>query len=135
MSREQRFAFAVEVSLEFLATEPVLAQKWLEASRDQIASVEFMTGPRGGAYRLTTPPDEWRTNIDSFWRPDRAMYVTKRYGRYVRPSRVPHPTGVSTFGTFTVPVKDGRAMLPNGSIVQTPSRFVDVPVPPPDTLR
>ena len=127
----QRFTFAVEMSQEFLAVDPVLAQRWLDAHREQIAKQQYATGPRGGTYRLITPPDDWRVNIDPFWRPTPVLYVTKRYGRYVRPGRVMHPSEAGTSGTFMVPVKDGRAMLPDGTTIETPSRFVSVPVPPP----
>jgi hypothetical protein len=128
--KERRFGWSVDVSLEFLAHEPTLAGRWLDAQREQIGKQEFATGPRGGTYRLTTPPDDWRANIDPFWHPTTAVYITKRYGRYVRPGRVRLRSESLTFGTFTIPVKDGEAMLPDGRLVQTEARFVSVPVPP-----
>lgn len=130
MAREQRFGFSVDISLDFLAQEPALAQRWLDATREQIAKQEYADGPRGGTYRLTTAPDEWRSNIDPFWHPLTAVYFTRRYGRYVRPGRVRLRSESLTFGTFTIPVKDGQALLPDGSVVATGSRFVSVPVPP-----
>lgn len=130
MTRQQRFAFAFDVSLEFLAQEPTLAAKWIDARRDAFAAVTHMSGPRGGAYRLTTPPDDWRVDIDPFWHPTTATYLTKRWGSYVRPSRVSHPSDTVTFGTFTIPVKNGKAMTPRGEVIETESEFVVVPVPP-----
>lgn len=130
MTREQRFGWSCEVSLDFLAQEPALAQGWLDARREQIGKQEFAKGPRGGTYRLTTPPDEWRSNVDPFWHPRTALYTTKRYGRYVRPGRLHLRSEPITFDTFDIPVKDGKAMLPDGRVVETQSKTIVVPVPP-----
>jgi hypothetical protein len=129
VTREQSFGFSVDVSLEFLAQEPEQAQRWLDARRDQLAKQEYATGPRGGTYRLVTPPDEWRSNIDPFWHPQTAVYFTKRTGRYVRPGRVRLRSEAATFGTFTIP-RDDQTLLPDGRVIKTRSRFIDVPVPP-----
>ena len=130
MSRQQLFGFSVEVSLEFLAQEPEQAKRWLDARLEQVGKQEYATGPRGGTYRLITPPDPWKANIDPFWHPRTAVYFTKRYGRYIRPGRVRLRSEAMTLGTFTIPVKDGQALLPDGRVIATQSRAVVVPVPP-----
>lgn len=130
MTLEQRFGYSFEVSLEFLAHEPAQAQRWLDARRTEFAKQEFANGPRGGTYRLTTPPDDWRVSIDPFWHPNTAMYLTKRSGRYVRPGRVRLRSQPITFGTFELPVTGGKVMLPDGRVVETESQMVSVPVPP-----
>jgi hypothetical protein len=129
-AREQAFSFSCEVSLEFLAQEPAQAQKWLDARLAQIAKQEYATGPRGGRYKLWSEPVPWKSNVDPFWHPTTATYWTRRWGRYIRPGRVKMPMGGPTFGTFTIPVRDDQALLPDGHVIRTSSQYIDVPVPP-----
>lgn len=132
MTRTQRFGFWFEVGIEFLSQEPALAAQWVDARREEFAKVRFMHGPRGGAYRLVTPPDEWRTDHDLFWRPNVVRYVTKRWGRYVRPDRLKAEDRLPDvrLRSFTIPVRDGKAVLPNGGTVETESKWIVVPIPP-----
>ena len=53
MTRTQRFGFSFDMSVDFLAQEPGLAQQWIDARRAEIAKVRLKQGPRGGHYRLT----------------------------------------------------------------------------------
>jgi hypothetical protein len=132
VTRRQLFFFTVEMSAEFRKHEPVHADRWLEANREQIAKVEFMKGPRGGNYRLVTPPDAWQSyvSVRSLTR-NSTEFITRRWGRYVRPDRVPPEHTAYMFGTFTMPVRRGKAMLPTGEVVHTEGKAIAVPVAPP----
>lgn len=138
MTRTKRFAYTFDMGAEFLDKEPALAQSWVDARREEWAKVRLMPGPRGGLYRLFTPPDEWRTHRNDDERfiyggPPKLRYLSKRWGRYVRPDRIKPEERLGDdrlLTSFTIPVRDGKAMLPNGSTVDTESKWVVVPVPP-----
>jgi hypothetical protein len=126
---ERPFTLMFDVSKQFLK-ESEHSDRWVDAMKDEVAKQRFARGPRGGTYRLVTPPDEWRSTEEMSWHRGVVTFVTRRMGRYVRPSAVRVDGVAVTFDTFTIPVEDGRAMLPNGSTVETSSKAVVVPVPP-----
>jgi hypothetical protein len=127
----RQFGFSFEVSNEFLRLSPVAGQ-YVEARKARIAARKSAIGPRGGLYRLVSPPDRWRESQDgyAFYR-NVTVYGTKREGRYVRPDRITPDLLVGDtlhFDTLTTPVVEGVAMLPDGRTVETESRFVSFPV-------
>jgi hypothetical protein len=131
--KTRRFVFTFEVSNRFLRQSPAAAS-YVDIAKARIAARRAVLGPRGGLYRLVTPPDKWRESQDygnAFIR-NVTVYGTKREGRYVRPDRITAdlllPDSV-TFTTLTVPVEDGSAILPSGSVVNgIESPYLDFPV-------
>ncbi len=126
------FGFSFDVSNEFLRLSPV-ASRYVDAGKARIAARVSAVGPRGGLYRLVTPPDRWRESKGDPWAFVRnvTIYATKREGRYVRPSRMTPDLILGEtihFDTLTVPVAEGVAILPSGRIVETASPFLSFPV-------
>jgi len=126
------FWFTFDVNNEFLRLSPV-ASEYVETSKRRIAARESVEGPRGGLYRLVTPPDRWRQSSDDPWSftHNTTRFGTKRQGRYVRPDRITPELrfgGDIHFDTLTVPVVEGQVVLPSGATVETTSKFVDFPV-------
>lgn len=132
MVTERTFVFTFAVSDEFLRESPASSQ-WVELAKQRIARQVAAVGPRGGVYRLVTPPDEWRQSRDAYYDfiHNLVRFGTRRKGRYVRPDRVTPDLRLGSsveFDSVTLPVQEGRALLPDGRIVETPSRSVVVPV-------
>ncbi len=130
MKGDRDFQFFFEVSHKFLVESPV-AQQYVEIAKARIANQRSIVGPRGGLYRLVTPPDEWVEDRTYWWDRNRVLFGTRRAGRYVRPDRVTPDLRLSddvTFDTLTTPVVEGLAVLPSGNTIETPSRFVSFPV-------
>lgn len=126
------FLFTFEASNEFLRHSPV-ADEYVEAKKRRIAAQTSALGPRGGLYRLVTPPDKWRESQDHPWAFTRnvTLFATRREGKYVRPDRITPDMILGdtlTFVTLTAPVIGGRAVLPDGGTVTTTSKYVDFPV-------
>lgn len=124
------FWFTFEVSNDFLHTSPVASQ-YIEACKARIAAQKSATGPRGGLYRLVSPPDKWRTSQDAYFDRNLTVFATRREGRYVRPDRITADLVIGDtvhFDTLTTPVVEGLAVLPDGRTVETESRFVAFPV-------
>jgi len=128
----RRFWFSFEVSNEFMAESPV-ADRYVEACKARIAARKSAVGPRGGLYRLVTPPDRWRTSQDArdaFLR-NVTVVATKRSGKYVRPDRITPDLRLGEaihFDSLTTAAVDGRVRLPDGRTVETQSPFVAFPV-------
>ena len=130
MKGDRKFAFVFEVSHQFLVGSPVASQ-YVEIAKMRIANQRSIVGPRGGLYRLVTPPDEWFEDRTYRWDRNQVLFGTHRMGRYVRPDRVTPDLRLDvdvTFDTLTTPVVEGVAVLPSGKKVETPSRFVSFPV-------
>lgn len=132
MSRTKTFAFSFDVSDQFLRESPA-AQDYIEMAKARIAARTSALGPRGGVYRLVTPPEAWRQSNDAPWARMRNLstFATTREGRYVRPDRVTADLILGDtvhLDTLTVPVVEGRVVLPRGTIVETTAQFVDFPV-------
>lgn len=133
--RTRTFSFVFEVSNQFLISSPV-ATGYIEACKGRIAARVSAIGPRGGLYRLVTPPDQWRTSQDAFdaFTRNVTVYGTERQGRYVRPDRITPDLILDEpirFDSLTVPVVDGKAVLPNGSTVESAWPYLTFPVPVP----
>jgi hypothetical protein len=134
VNRVKTFRFEFTVSNEFLTTSPV-APQFIAARQASVAKLSSAVGPRGGLYRLD--PDEplvWESARDGYYDflRNETRYRTRRTGRYVRPDRVTPELRLGpefTYETFTLPVVEGIATLPDGRKVETDSQFVDVPVP------
>lgn len=127
--RDKTFVFGFAISDEFAAKHPEAAARYIEVAKARIAKQATAVGPRGGTYRLISAPDVWESGADihHFTR-GMTQHVTRRRGRYVRPSRAPFVPDSVTFDTITIPVVEGGVTLPRGERVETKSRFVDVPV-------
>lgn len=87
MTTERRFVFSFEVSDAMLRDAPILTARLIDGRKADIAAQEYVKGPRGGTYRLITPPDEWRVSnqYHDDWMRGVTRYATRRTGRYVRP--------------------------------------------------
>ena len=113
------FGFAFDVSNKFLRQSPV-ATEYVRACKNQVAARMSAIGPRGGLYRLVTPPDRWRESSEDdygFLR-NVTVFAAKRQGRYVRPDRItPDLRLGEDLDPLTVPVVNGSAILPSGGIV------------------
>lgn len=131
MAGTRTFVFTFEVRNEFLRDSPV-ASEYIEMAKAMVAARRSVEGPRGGFYRLVTPPDQWRESQDAFdaFVRNVTVYGTKRQGRYVRPDRITPDLRLGDaihFDTLTAPVVEGKAVLPGGT-VETTSKYVDFPV-------
>ena len=124
------FGFAFDVNNEFLRLSPV-ATEYVRACKNQVAARMSAIGPRGGLYRLVTPPDGWRESSDDYYR-NVTAFATTRQGRYVRPDRITPDLRLGEsihFDTLTVAVVDGTVILPSGKIASGITvRFVTFPV-------
>src|SRR5690242_157630 len=88
--KERTFGFSFTVNEQFRRLSPV-AEQFIEGCKAQIAARVTASGPRGGLYRLTTPPDRWRetNDYDGYdFIQGNVRFLTKRSGVYVPPRRV-----------------------------------------------
>lgn len=131
---DRSFRFTFEVSNQFRQLSPV-AEEYIEVSKRQIAELPSAIGPRGGLYRLVTPPDEWRESQDAWdaFLRNVTVFGTLRTGRYVRPDRITPELRLGPdikLHTLTAPVSEGVAVLPDGSTVEVASPYIAFPVRP-----